>query len=228
MFFWQKKRKKGRGLPGYPYYATNQSRTIDFHFKFLNAAPPPSPSLTPTPHPAPRPVTKHHINPCTTPTVNIGLTVCLFQCPGPHQRCVCSFGGGAPDLPVNSVPSEDDDRRSVGLAGATGALGGVLATGSALAAYFHFRGGGGGGLPGGGSGGGIPEGGDGGEFPGRTSSPRPESSLSSTDSYSSESPLTRRDNRMYESRFRPFTRASTASSTPSNIYRHARVWPGRF
>ena len=58
---------------------------------------------------------------------------CLwFQCKEKIERCTCNG--------VDVQNSGGDDHRTVGLAGATGALGGALAAGSALAAYFHFRG----------------------------------------------------------------------------------------
>ena len=140
---------------------------------------------------------------------------CLwFQCKEKVQRCTCN------GVDVQNSGG-DDDHRTVGLAGATGALGGALAAGSALAAYFHFRGGGGGG---GGRGGG----GDGTELVSRggRASPRPGSTGSNAESYSSESPLTKRDSgdsRAFPSRFRPFT----GTSSVTNIYRHSKVWPGR-
>ncbi|KAK7103297.1 hypothetical protein V1264_018226 [Littorina saxatilis] len=160
------------------------------------------------------------------------------QCGEKVKRCTCHYGESE-EVGVDNGGGEYD-HRSVGLAGATGALGGILAAGSAVAAYFHFRGtrgenfggkggggsGGGGGEGGGGGGGeGEPRGGKDGKYPAR-----PDSSGSSNQSYGSQSPLTKRDSgygKTVPSRHRPFTGASSTSNA-TNIYRHAKVWPGRF
>ncbi|KAL8606546.1 hypothetical protein ACOMHN_015586 [Nucella lapillus] len=130
------------------------------------------------------------------------------------NTCQCLFGNEDID-----VDSRKEEPRVVGLAAATGALGGVLATGTAFAAYLHFCGSGGGG--------GVSSGGS----PRAPCSPRPKSTASSSDSFDSQSPLTKADRRgeklAAESRTRPYTGSSTASSNGTNIYRHAKVWPGR-
>ncbi|XP_076442837.1 uncharacterized protein LOC143281510 [Babylonia areolata] len=148
-------------------------------------------------------------------------TASAVECPTELNTCRCLYG--------NADGAED--HRTLGLAAATGALGGVLATGAAFAAYLHFRslgGGGGGGLKGGSPGAGV--GSEDLPGPGNSSPPFPRSqrvdsvASSSADSVDSHSPLTQQDKLTQESRFRP----NTGSSNVTNIYRHARVWPGRF
>lgn len=169
------------------------------------------------------------------------------QCTQRKKRCTCVFPGAAGGQNSSLVVDNqgaDSDHRTVGLAAATGALGGLLATGSGLAAYFHFRGnsaagggdsgggfgGGGGGESPGLGGGGKRDGGGGGghEGAGRGGSndARP-SSTESSDSYGSETPLNKHRDGGGGDQYRPSSVGSTASAT-TNIYKQSKVWPGRF